>query len=112
MTSHAVEKLVGAQVRIARRRAGLTQALLAERAGVSFETVSRIERGVLSPTARTVVALASALGVGPGELLEEGGSVWPTRLDESLQAVVEPLLDQPGAVRATAARLVRALVED
>jgi transcriptional regulator with XRE-family HTH domain len=53
--------LVGRLVR-AREQAGLTQAAVAEAAGVSVETVSRIERALHEPELSTVIALARALG--------------------------------------------------
>ncbi len=53
---------IGKRVRRARVSAGLTQAGLAEAAGVTDETVSRIERGAYEPAVSTVVALADALG--------------------------------------------------
>ena len=110
MPDDALNKLVGMQIREARVAAGLTQATLADRAGMAFETVSRIERGTLNTTVRTLVALADALGVESGDLLS-GASPRPAGLDDSLQAVIAPLLDQPASVRATAARIVRSLVE-
>jgi len=109
MTADAVNKQVGSQVREARRRAGLTQSALAERAGIAFETVSRIERGTLNTTVRTLLAIAEALGVEPGALLVDG-DVRPAQLDDSLQAVIDPLLGETDATREVAARLVRALV--
>jgi DNA-binding XRE family transcriptional regulator len=48
---------------VARRRVGLSQSQLADRADVSRETVSRIERGEL-PRLRTARAIADALSAG------------------------------------------------
>src|SRR6187397_1299717 len=66
------------QVRRLRIQAGLTQAELAARAGVTVETIARLERvlrGRLSananPSLETLVRLASALGVEVSELLSE-----------------------------------------
>jgi transcriptional regulator with XRE-family HTH domain len=53
------------QVRIARL---LTQKELAAAAGVSFTTVSRLERGDVPAELRTVRKLAAALGVEPAAL--------------------------------------------
>ena len=41
---------------------GLTQAALAEAAGVTDETVSRLERAAFEPSLSTLMALADALG--------------------------------------------------
>lgn len=55
-------------VRAERLKQGLTQPQLAERAGLSRFTVSRIETGVRKPMRATVTVLALALGVTPAEL--------------------------------------------
>jgi transcriptional regulator with XRE-family HTH domain len=58
-------------LREARLRHGVTQAELARRAGTSQAHVSRIERGVVSPSVDTLGGLLRALGEGlataPGE---------------------------------------------
>src|SRR5262247_1903421 len=66
------------QVRQLRLEAGLTQAELAARAGVTVETVARLERVLRgrssansNPSLETLVRLASALGVEVAELLSE-----------------------------------------
>jgi transcriptional regulator with XRE-family HTH domain len=46
-----------------REAAGLTQAQLAERAGLYSFSVAKLEQGVQEPTWPTVLALAQALGV-------------------------------------------------
>jgi transcriptional regulator with XRE-family HTH domain len=46
-----------------REAAGLTQAALAERAGLHALTVAKLEQGLREPTWATVQALAKALGV-------------------------------------------------
>jgi len=53
----------------ARRLAGLTQSELAARAGVNVRTVTRIERGDVTPNMATVHMLASALGVPVARLV-------------------------------------------
>jgi transcriptional regulator with XRE-family HTH domain len=60
---------LGRMVRAIRDRAGLTQADLAERASVSDETISRIERGAFEPAISTIVPVAEALGVSVDSLL-------------------------------------------
>lgn len=56
-------KGLGARVRETRQGAGLSQAALAEQAGVTNETISRLERGAFEPSLSTIVAVADALGV-------------------------------------------------
>jgi transcriptional regulator with XRE-family HTH domain len=54
-----------------RWRANLSRDQLAERSGVSADTVQSLEQGrVTNPTLRTVLRLASGLGVTGGELIE------------------------------------------
>jgi transcriptional regulator with XRE-family HTH domain len=54
---------------VARARKGLSQAELAERAGISRDTLSRIERGEADPTLNVLSRLADALSVDVAELL-------------------------------------------
>lgn len=53
----------GTNIADARKRLGLTQALLAARVGVGRVTIARIETGVQSPTLPVALALAEALGM-------------------------------------------------
>lgn len=61
---------VGPRLRQLRIEAGLTQAQLAERAGVADATLSRIERNRLNPSVRLAGALARALGAKMDALFE------------------------------------------
>jgi len=53
---------IGAAVRRARRRAGLSQRELAVRAGLPQSTVARIESGFVDPRTTTVVKLLEVCG--------------------------------------------------
>lgn len=55
-----------------RTKLGMTQAALAERAGVHEQFVSQLERQERSPRLETIDALAAALGVMPWDLLRVG----------------------------------------
>lgn len=52
----------GDELRSRRKAAGLTQAVVAERAGVHAVTVSLLERGKRQPSLGVVLRLADALG--------------------------------------------------
>lgn len=52
---------LGLAVRALRKDRRMTQAELAERAGLAYETVSRVETGREPPSLRTAMALADAL---------------------------------------------------
>lgn len=54
--------LVGTAVKVARRRAGLSQAELARRTGTSQPAVARLERGQVSPTVVVLDRIARAVG--------------------------------------------------
>lgn len=57
------ETAFGARLRALREAAGLTQAELAEQAGMLSSVLARLERGEREPQWSTVLALASALDV-------------------------------------------------
>lgn len=59
------------KIRELRKRKFLSQAELAEQAGLGRETVARLETGKNQPHGKTVRALATALGVEPQELIKE-----------------------------------------
>ena len=52
-----------AMVRTARRRVGFTQRELSRRSGIPQPTISRIERGLISPTFDTLRPLIEAAGM-------------------------------------------------
>ena len=61
------------KLRRLRRRAALSQQELAERAGITQETISRLERGHHAARGRTLRKLAAALNVEPKELMKGEG---------------------------------------
>ncbi|WP_224244883.1 helix-turn-helix transcriptional regulator [Hyalangium gracile] len=84
---------VGESSRLARMRAGLTQADVAERIGVATEVYGRMERGKMLPSVPTLLRLCVALRSGPDELMGlaprngSGESPWadevPSGLDDT-----------------------------
>lgn len=72
-----------------RMRAGLSQGECAAMVGMYRAEVSLIERGGRQPQLDTLLALAAAVGVGPGELLV--GIRWsPTLVEATGEYVVDP----------------------
>jgi len=64
------EKALGEKLQLARKRAGLTQQELCQKAGLSYSTLAKIERGAIrSPSVFTVASIASATGISLQELL-------------------------------------------
>jgi len=65
-------KAISVRLRALRESAGLAQQEVAMRADLSLSLVSKIEQGKKAdPRASTLLALANALGVKPGALLED-----------------------------------------
>ena len=62
---------VGARIRAARDRAGLTQRALAQLLDTDSMLISKWERGVVTPRESSVVAVAQVLGIRSTELLDE-----------------------------------------
>jgi transcriptional regulator with XRE-family HTH domain len=62
-------RLLGEAVRSKRREAALSQERLAEKADLSTVFISRIERGVESPSVDNLVKIAKALGVRVRDLV-------------------------------------------
>ena len=65
------------KLREVRQRLFVTQEELAERAGITVSTLSRLENGLQRPRISTVRKLAEALGVAPEELVEWNGADAP-----------------------------------
>ena len=63
-------KRLGLQVRVLRTARELTQDQLADLAGLDRTYISRVERGAHNITVLTLVRVAQALDVAPGELLD------------------------------------------
>jgi len=57
-----------AKLRLLRERLFITQAELAESAGIALVTLNRLEKGKQKPSFKTIRKLAKALGVEPGDI--------------------------------------------
>jgi transcriptional regulator with XRE-family HTH domain len=97
-----------------RLEAGLTQAELAARAGVTVETVARLERVLRgrssansNPSLETLVRLANALGVEVSELLSEPSR--PRPKDDRISMI---LRTANPATRRRVLRVAEALVRE
>ncbi|MEJ0094222.1 MAG: helix-turn-helix domain-containing protein [Methylocella sp.] len=77
------------QIRGARAMLGITQAELAERAGVSTTGLNNIERGEADPKASTLKAVKSALEAAGVLFVEENGEGPGVRLKKKPLAVAE-----------------------
>jgi transcriptional regulator with XRE-family HTH domain len=61
----------GSRLRVLREAAGLTQEELAEKVGMNYQNIGRLERGDRSPSWKTVLKLAEALGVEPNDFTDK-----------------------------------------
>ena len=87
----------GALLKRHRRAVGLTQEELAERAGISVDTISALERGVnVSPRKDTIDLLADALALTPDQRAQ---------LHTAARGRLAPI--SPPAVRESLLHLVR-----
>ena len=68
-----IKKKLGVRISQLRMRAGMTQAKLAEKADLSIDSISRIERGDRAPSLESLVAIGEALEFDPAELLNFKG---------------------------------------
>jgi len=68
-TDHEIAVEFGRQLRRYREAAGLSQEHLAHEAGLSWSTVSQVERGERAVRLTTLLRLARALGVTGSELI-------------------------------------------
>ncbi len=62
--------MLGQRIRELRLKAKMTLTELAKATGVSIGTLSQLERGLVSPTVRTVFTVGNALGVPPAWLID------------------------------------------
>lgn len=62
--------LFAANVRRQRNKQDLTQEQLAQKAGITSNYLSKVERGISSPTLDVIVKIADGLNVNPAELFD------------------------------------------
>lgn len=60
---------IGSRIRTARHELGISLEDLGELSGVSWTTIGKIERGASSPTVESIVRIATALEIDPGEFI-------------------------------------------
>ena len=67
-----------------RKRAGLTQAEAAERAGLSIRAYSEIERGTVNMRVETIQRICNALHITPDEILTTDNPIMSVHKEELL----------------------------
>ena len=89
----AMEKLyaeIGGRMRSLRTALKLTQAQIAEMAGIDASFYGQIERGANIPSLKTFLAIASALRIDPANLLPSSTSLAPA-YRQTLGKILEEL---------------------
>jgi transcriptional regulator with XRE-family HTH domain len=77
-----INKKIGKRIAVLRKEAGLSQAELAEKAGLSSEYISRLERGINAPSIQALNTMADFLNVAIRDLLTFPDSdTWDTELE-------------------------------
>lgn len=71
---------IGGKIKDTRKRVGMTQTEVAEKMGVSYQTVAQWENGLRNPKPESVKRIADALGVGYLDLIPED-SEWAYLFD-------------------------------
>ena len=85
---------LGRAIKVRRTGLDLSRKELAQRAGLSYSYLAEIEKGMKSPSPRTLAAIAAGLGLPLHELLESA-ETWRTPLSED-----EPLYERVFAYRS------------
>lgn len=65
----------GQRIKAARKKAGMTQADLAKKLGISYVNISQLEKDQRSPKLETLQRIAAALGVPVQELIADWSAV-------------------------------------
>lgn len=83
---------LGQQLRVLRRGRGLSLVELADRTGLSIGNISQIERGVSSPSVRSLKKLSEALQISVGDLFQETDLPPASELNYIVRRKTRPLL--------------------
>lgn len=77
--------IIGNKLLAIRKRNGMTQAEVAEAAGLSDRTYADIERGTVNMRIETILRICHVLHITPDEILTEDSSTPTAKQDELLQ---------------------------
>lgn len=76
---------IGNKLLAIRKRIGMTQAEVAEAAGLSDRTYAEIERGTVNMRTETVLRICNVLHITPDEVLTEESNTLPIRQADLLE---------------------------
>jgi len=84
------KNLLGARIKQIRKSRRLSQEVLAERAGISAQYVSNIERGRENPTLDLLFRLADALKVSLADMCDfEGAETDPRKIQAAIRQLLK-----------------------
>lgn len=78
-------RTIGNKLLAIRKRAGMTQAEVAEAAGLSDRTYADIERGAVNMRIETILRICNVLHITPDEVLTEDNPSLTTKQEELFQ---------------------------
>jgi len=84
-----IDVYVGSRLRERRVSLGMSQTVLADRLGLTFQQVQKYERGANRISASKLIEIARAVGLAPAELLRD--------LGETSAELAEPAPQAPGS---------------
>ena len=83
--------LIAKRIKVARKRAGLTQEQLAEKIGISTNAVAKLENNLMTASLQTLVNIADVLGIDIDYLLCES---YPTNRENNIDVFLNGLIDE------------------
>lgn len=102
-----IDIAIGARMRLRRKSLGISQGVLSDRVGVSFQQIQKYERGANRVSGSMLVSIAAALDTTVGWLVGEEGGM-SDAADDILQALAltgaTDLLEAYAAIRRPSAR--------
>ncbi len=102
-----VDIAIGARMRLRRKSLGISQGVLSDRVGVSFQQIQKYERGANRVSGSMLVSIAAALDTSVGWLVGEEGNM-SDAADDILQALAltgaTDLLEAYASIRRPSAR--------
>lgn len=104
---HPVDVHVGKQVRSLRKRLGVTQALLADGIGMSFQQVQKYETGYNRISCSVLSEIADFLGVSPGYFFESRPQHLLEKMDAFSLSMFESITNLPEEKQTLLAQLVK-----
>ena len=97
--------IIGNKLFVVRRKLGMTQAEVAEKAGISDRTYADIERGTVNMRVETLLRICNVLRITPNEILS-------TDVETSTEDITEMLNDISDNERKTALKILEAYLKN